>query len=510
MTRRWRLFPKYALLIITLVGAMLIASGAIGIYFSWRETEAHLVALQIEKAQSAATRIEQYVLAIEHQLSWTALPRADGDGDALEQRRIEYLKLQRQAPAITEVAWIDPHGREQLRISRLAMDAIGSGTDMAREEKFRVASKGGIYYGPVYFRKGTEPYMTIARPAGSGGGVTAAEVNLKFVWDVVSQIKIGATGIAYVVDADGVLIAHPDISLVLKKSDLKALPQVAALGRPASEQSPLGRDLQGQEVFSAHEPIPTLRWTVFVESPRVEAMGPLYATLQRTSLLLVAALLISIAASFFLARALVRPLRALQEGAAQIGAGDLDRHIEVRTGDELEGLAEQFNRMSGQLRESYAGLERKVEQRTAELTEALEYQTATAEILKVISSSPDDVQPILDAVAERSRILCRAHGSRVWLVEGDHLRALTAYKRDDGSESGRDDLLPLKSTSRRSSIRAIPIRARASRATTSTRSWRCRCCATAGSSASSPSCARRSSRSRPARSASSRPSPTRR
>ena len=443
MTRRWRLFPKYALLIITLVGSMLIASGAIGLYFSWRETEAHLVALQVEKAQNAATRIEQYVLDIEHQLSWTALPRADADGDALEQRRIEYLKLQRQAPAITEVVWIDPQGREQLRISRLAMDVISSGTDMSQEEKFRVASRGGIYYGPVYFRKGTEPYMTIARPAGSGGGVTAAEVNLKFVWDVVSRIKIGTAGLAYVVDANGVLIAHPDISLVLKKSDLSALPQVAALVRPGNGQPAVARDLKGEEVFSANASIPTLRWTVFVESPRTEAFAPLYATLQRTSFLLIAALLISIAASFFLARALVRPLRALQEGAAQIGAGDLERRIEVRTGDELEGLAEQFNRMSGQLRESYAGLERKVEQRTAELTEALEYQTATAEILKVISNSPTDVQPILEAVAERSRLLCRAHGSRVWLLDGDHLRAVTGYKLEDGSESGRDELLPL-------------------------------------------------------------------
>ena len=401
--RRWRLFPKYALLIITLVGGMLLASGAIGIWFSWRETQDHLVALQVEKAESAATRIEQYVLDIGHEMSWTALPAVQG-GDALEQRRIEYLKLQRQAPAITEVVWIDANGREQLRVSRLAMDTVSSGTDLSQEAKFREAAAGRTYYGPVYFRKGTEPYMTIARPAGSGGGVTAAEVNLKFVWDVVSRIKIGQAGLAYVVDAKGILIAHPDISLVLKQSDLSALPQVAALATPQSA-SPSGRDPKGAEVFSAHASIPTLRWTVFVDSPREEAFAPLYATLLRTGLVLVAALLISIAASFFLARALVRPLRALQEGAAQIGAGELDRRIEVRTGDELEGLAEQFNRMSAQLRESYAGLERKVEQRTAELTEALDYQTAISDVLRVISASPSNVTPVFEAIlASASRL----------------------------------------------------------------------------------------------------------
>lgn len=369
MTRRWRLFPKYALLIITLVGGMLIASGAISIFFSYRDTQAHLVALQVEKAQSAATRIEQFVLDIEHQLSWTAFPSMNSDGNTLEQRRIEYLKLLRQAPPITEVAWLDDAGREQLRVSRLAMDTVSSGTDLSQEIMFREAMDGRIYYGPVYFRKGTEPYMAISRSVGSGGGVTAVEVNLKFVWEVVSRIRIGQAGLAYVIDATGTLIAHPDISLVLKKSNLTSLPQVAALNGRGGEALLLGRNLNGEEVFSAHAPIPTLQWTVFVESPRAEAFAPMYASIVRAGLLLVAGLLFSTVASFFLARTLVRPLQTLKEGAARIGAGELDQRIEFRTGDELEVLAEQFNAMGSQLKTSYAGLERKVEERTAELLE---------------------------------------------------------------------------------------------------------------------------------------------
>ena len=229
MTLRWRLFPKYATLIIALVGGMLVASGGISLYFSYRENQQHLVTLQREKAEAAATRIEQYIRDIEHQLGWTALPQVGAGGNPIDQRRFEYLKLLRQVPAITEIAYLDPAGKERLRVSRLAMDTMDSGKDFSQDPRFLEVKPGKTYFGAVYFRKETEPYMTLAAVAGrNDAGVTVAEVNLKFIWDVISRIKIGAAGYAYVVDARGRLISHPDISLVLQQTDLSNLAQVQA------------------------------------------------------------------------------------------------------------------------------------------------------------------------------------------------------------------------------------------------------------------------------------------
>ena len=95
MIPRAGLFTKYAALLIALVSAALVASGLLSLYFSYRENQDHLISLQQEKAAAAATRIEQYILDIEHQLGWTALPQMTTDADVAAQRRFEYLKLLR-------------------------------------------------------------------------------------------------------------------------------------------------------------------------------------------------------------------------------------------------------------------------------------------------------------------------------------------------------------------------------------------------------------------------------
>jgi len=158
---------------------------------------------------------------------------------------------------------------------------------------------------------------------------------------------------------------------VLQRQDLSALPQVeAARARGEGERVTIARSAQGQKVLTAHATIAPLGWHVFVEQPIAEAFAPLYASLARTGLLLVAGLLLSIVASLFFARRMIRPIKAIEAGAARLAAGNLDERIDVDTGDELGALAEQFNAMAHELRQSYTGLEQKIEDRTRQLAEA--------------------------------------------------------------------------------------------------------------------------------------------
>jgi signal transduction histidine kinase len=429
--RRVRLFIKYFAFIVLLVSAGLIASGAIGLYFSYRETRQSLVGLQREKALTAAVRIDEFLRDIERQLGWTTLPIVAPGLSAAENRRFEYLKLLRQVPPVTEVTWLDAQGREQLRVSRLAMETAASGIDYSGDSRFIEARKGVTWFGPVSFRKETEPYMAIAiAEAPDRPGVTVVDVNLKLIWDVVSRIRIGSEGLAYVVDQHGLLVAHPDISLVLRKSDLSSLPQVreALAAKPDAlwHEPAEARDPEGRRVLSAWATIEPTGWRVFVEEPESAVFAPLYAAMTRTALLLLAGVLLSIGASLVLARRMVKPVRALQEGAERIGAGDLTRRIDIRTGDELEDLAARFNTMTAQLRESYADLERKVEVRTAELREALEQQTATAEVLKVISGSPTDVRPVFDAIVRSTRELGEAFHAYAFTFDGERIHYVTS------------------------------------------------------------------------------------
>jgi two-component system, NtrC family, sensor kinase len=122
---RSRLFIKYTVLFIAVVVLALVANGAFEVWFSYQEHKASLIEVQEQQAAAAADKIEEFITQIESQVGWTTqLPWTDG---TLDQRRFDALRLLRQVPAITELAQIDATGHEQLKVSRLTMDVVGSG-----------------------------------------------------------------------------------------------------------------------------------------------------------------------------------------------------------------------------------------------------------------------------------------------------------------------------------------------------------------------------------------------
>jgi signal transduction histidine kinase/CheY-like chemotaxis protein len=364
-TLRSQLFRKYVTLFVLAIGIALLASGMVEVWTSYRDHTAWLVRIQSEQAEAAANKIGQFIEQIEAQIGWTT--QFSWSEEPPEQRRTDALRVLRLVPAVMELARVDPTGHEQLHVSRLDATVVGSNIDLSRESKFAEPMGDKVYYGPVYFLEATEPYMTLA--IGSRrAGVTIAEISLKYIWDVVSKIKVGEHGAAYVVDADGKLIAHPELGLVLRNTDLSDLAQVQAARKLESADGPhIAKDMSGRQVLTANAAVMPLRWLVFVELPIDEAYAPLYASLSIRGALLLGGLGLAVLSSLWLARRMVLPISALQTGAARIGTGALDHRIHIATGDELEALGDQFNNMAARLQDSYATLEGKVVERTRQL-----------------------------------------------------------------------------------------------------------------------------------------------
>ncbi|HWH77891.1 MAG TPA: cache domain-containing protein, partial [Candidatus Binatus sp.] len=310
--RRGRLMRDYFLISVLLVGGGLVASGLIEIYFRYQESQLHLAELQREVAAGAAVKIERFVQEIHNTLKGATRSREIAPKGLTTDFRFELEKLLLIAPAVTEAVALDRDGAIQVQASRLRTVLPDSKKEFASAGAFQTAKQGKSFFGQVYFVRGSEPYMTIAVPierfAGDVIGVLQAEVNLKYIGDVVNNLTIGKAGYAYVVSRNGELIAHPDISLVLQRRNVLQLESTKAAFQDAANQrrgALVTQNIQGKKVLSSAAIIPGFDWAIIVERPVEEAYEPVYASIIRTSTLLLVGLGLAVIASLFLARRVI-------------------------------------------------------------------------------------------------------------------------------------------------------------------------------------------------------------
>ena len=147
-------------------------------------------------------------------------------------------------------------------------------------------------------------------------------------------------------------------------------------------------------------------WYVIANQAGEVARSALGPALIRTGISLAVFLALAVLASYLLARRMVRPIQAIQGGAARIGAGALDERLDVRTGDELESLADEFNLMATRLGESYATLEQRVDDRTRDLVEALdELERVSGEKTRFLANMSHELRTPLNAIINFADVL---------------------------------------------------------------------------------------------------------
>ncbi|HIP97398.1 MAG TPA: HAMP domain-containing protein [Anaerolineae bacterium] len=318
--------------------------------------------------------------------------------------------LQSSFALYDDVTLLDTDGRERARVTRQRIYPPDELIIRGYPDYVQGVLGGAPYAisGVRWSEGGTKvlvavPTRTLAKDM---TGVLVVQLDVGRLWDerIVPRLEIGRGGYAYLVNPNGAIIACDDRALTVTRTDVSALPPVAAFRRGQAESAVVGRytGLKGVPVIGIQTTVPSTRWGIVVETPVALAFADIRRMTAWLVTLLGVALLVSIALGTLFSRRLVRPLQELRQAAMEIGQGRLDHAIEIRTGDEVEALAEAFTQMARRLKESYDEIERwgrelevKVAERTQELATAVETQ---ARLLETIRRMSTPVVPVYEGV----------------------------------------------------------------------------------------------------------------
>ena len=358
---------------VILLIVLLVAGGGV-LFFTFLTEQQAWQGRQAEAARSAGEKVSAFLQSVETSLKLIG----SVDATYLETQPQMMHDLLQQTPAFQEIIRVNQKGQ---KIASAYQDnpLLANLFTIPQSDWFITTASGQTYLGRVEIAMNDQPYLIIAVPAANGGAV-AARLKMNVLWDVVADIRFGEQGHAYVINDNGDVVAHTKQDIVLANTNLKERPEVIEIfNTPGKVWSGGYTNFEGNSVVGATAPIPGTSWIVITELPSSEA----FATTRMASLFLalgtlVIEVLLIFAASKILAYQVFKPLQELQLGAARIGQGDFNYHVNIIRHDEIGEVAQAFNRMAVRLQDLYNNLQRRTQR------------------LEIIASLSERLNPILN------------------------------------------------------------------------------------------------------------------
>jgi two-component system, cell cycle sensor histidine kinase and response regulator CckA len=336
-----------------LIIVALLSASCLQIYFSFHVQQDYIHNNLRLIAKNTANTVDYFVREKFSLLETTATRRNLILLPKKEQETI-LERLMGLEPSFRQLALFNEQETEMVKVSRIAKPLSSQMMNNSLNELFHTVSQKKKYIGPVYIDKTTsEPMMTMAVPAtdvfGDYKGTLIVETNLKFMWDLMDQIKIGQNGQAYVVEKQGYLIAYRDISRVLKRENLSHLKEVHLFVDEKEAAHEISTEIStgvlDTNVITARVPLKTPNWAVIVELPIMEAYQSMIRTLSLSVLVMLLSIIIAIISGVYLSRRLTKPIIELRDAAEKIGKGQLSLTIDIDSKNEIGDLAASFNKM---------------------------------------------------------------------------------------------------------------------------------------------------------------------